>query len=64
MGRNGDDWDGQVHGTQVWEQEPFYSPVLGPNGQPLEYVKHPIGFDLRPVKPTVKMDRPRHATGD
>jgi len=47
----GDDWDGEVGGRTVWEQEPDYSPVLGPNGRPLEYVKQPIGFLLKPVQP-------------
>ena len=42
--------EGRVEGREVWEQEPHYSPVLGPNGRPLEYVKQPIGFKLTPVK--------------
>lgn len=45
-----DDWQehGSVGGQTVHEREkPSYSPVLGPDGAPLEYEYQPLGFDLR-----------------
>ena len=38
---------GEVKGEEVWESNPRKSTVLGPNGEPLEYARQPIGFDLR-----------------
>ena len=37
--------------TEVWEEAPQRSPLLGPNGHPLEYVKQPIGFRLVKKEP-------------
>lgn len=35
-------------GMDVFEADrPLYSPVLGPDGEPLEYEYPAIGFDLR-----------------
>ena len=45
-----DDMDlwGESKGEEVWESEPRKSQLLGPNGEPLEYARQPLGFDLRP----------------
>lgn len=47
-----DDMDlwGEVKGDEVWEREPRKSKLLGPDGEPMEYAKQPVGFDLRPVR--------------
>lgn len=37
--------------TEVWEEAPRRSQLLGPNGLPLEYVKQPIGFRLVKKEP-------------
>lgn len=37
--------------TEVWEEAPQRSQLLGPNGRPLEYVKQPIGFRLMKKEP-------------
>jgi len=45
-----DDMDlwGETKGEEVWESEPRKSQLLGLNGEPLEYARQPLGFDLRP----------------
>lgn len=36
-------------GHTVWfEPKPEHSKLLGPDGNPLPYQKHPFGFDLKP----------------
>lgn len=46
-----DPWggDGSVFADTVFEDDcPTHSPILGPDGLPLEYEpRQPIGFDLR-----------------
>ena len=38
---------------QVQEQDrPEESKLLGPDGRPLRYQRQPMGFDLRPRKPS------------
>lgn len=38
---------GESKGEEVWESEPRKSRVLGPDGEPLEYERQRLGFDLR-----------------
>jgi hypothetical protein len=47
-----DDMDlwGETKGDEVWETEPRLSRLLGPDGEPLQYARQPVGFDLRPVR--------------
>jgi hypothetical protein len=45
--RNDMDLWGESKGEEVWESEPRKSKLLGPNGEPLEYARQPLGFDLR-----------------
>lgn len=44
--------DGGMFADSVIERElPTHSPVLGPNGLPLQYEqRQPLGFDLRPKR--------------
>lgn len=42
---------GGLYTDTVHVQElPSYSRLLGADGQPLRYEKHPVGFDMRPQK--------------
>ncbi len=47
--RDMDLW-GETRGQEVWEDEPRVSRLLGPDGEPLEYARQRIGFDLRQVR--------------
>jgi hypothetical protein len=39
--------DGHIYADHVYEQErPEFSPLLGPDGNPLRYKKQRMGFDL------------------
>jgi hypothetical protein len=39
---------GESKGEEVWEIAPRKSRVLGPDGEPLEYARQKLGFDLSP----------------
>lgn len=44
-----DPWDGtssEIADTVHVEDKPEYSKLLGPDGKPLRYKKHPVGFQL------------------
>lgn len=45
-----DDMDlwGETKGEEIWQEDRRKSAVLGPDGNPLEYIKPRLGFDLTP----------------
>lgn len=44
-----DQW-GKTRGDEVFEGNPRFSRLLGPDGAPLVYAKPKLGFDLTPRK--------------